>query len=123
MAIGVMVPNGRGNLDVRQHVTSVAQLEAATGFDFGLPSSVATANPDLREWPTRVVRRELLGKLPAIDVQCPVAQGISELQLGPHLPQLVVYIQRLPLSGPSLVDTGEARSIRHRDRVRRRLLS
>ncbi len=70
-AIGVMVPNTEGNLDIRKHMMSVSELESKSGFQFKLPASVAEQSPNLKRWPTRIVKRELLGKLPAIDVQCP----------------------------------------------------
>lgn len=70
-AIGVMVPNTAGNLDIRKFMMSVAELESKSGFQFKLPASVAEQSPNLKRWPTRIVKRELLGKLPAIDVQCP----------------------------------------------------
>lgn len=71
MAIGVMVENAAGNLDIRNHIMSVADLEQKSGFRFGLPQSVAAQTPDLAKWPTRIVKKELLGRLPDIDVQCP----------------------------------------------------
>jgi len=71
MAIGVMVPNTEGKLNVRDFVTSVSELEQETGFRFRIPAAVADQVPDLARWPTRIVRQEILGKLPAIDVQCP----------------------------------------------------
>lgn len=71
MAIGVMVPNTDGNLDIRKFIMPVADLEKKTGFRFGIPKSIAADKPDLAQWPTRLVKKELLGKLPKIDQQCP----------------------------------------------------
>ena len=71
MAIGVMVPNSPGNLDVRDFIMSVADLEQQTSFQFQLPAAVASASPDLSQWPTRILNHEFLGKLPDIDTQCP----------------------------------------------------
>lgn len=42
---------------------------------FGLPEAVATQSPDFKRWPTRLVKKELLGKLPKIDVQYPKVPG------------------------------------------------
>lgn len=75
MALGAMVPNTVGHLDIRKFIMPVADLEKKTGFRFGLPESVAVQKPDLARWPTRIVKRELLGRLPDIDVQCPRVQG------------------------------------------------
>jgi endonuclease G, mitochondrial len=75
MALGVMVPNTEGNLDIRKYVMSVNDLEKKSGFDFGIAQPIASKHPDMKQWPTRLVRRELLGKLPSIDTQCPKVPG------------------------------------------------
>jgi len=71
MAIGVMVPNEAGHLDVRDFIMSVSDLQQQTGYDFKLPADIASQSPDLSQWPTRLVTTELLGELPDIDTQCP----------------------------------------------------
>ena len=72
-ALAVLVPNEPGHRDIRDFTMTVAGLEAGTGYRFGLPAAVATKELDLTRWPTRVVAREYLGRLPEIDVQCPRA--------------------------------------------------
>ena len=74
IAIGAMVPNEAGHLDVRDFLMSVDDLESKSGFRFWLPPEVAKVRPDLTQWPTRLLKKELLGKLPSIDEQCPKAQ-------------------------------------------------
>ncbi len=71
MAIGVMVPNNAGHLDVRQFITSVHDLEQKTDYRFQLPQAVAENTPDLAKWPTRILDHEFFNK--DIDVQCPHA--------------------------------------------------
>jgi len=71
LGLAVLVPNEPGHRDIRNYVMPVASLEDRTGYRFGLPASVAAQEPDLSRWPTRVVAREYLGRLPAIDIQCP----------------------------------------------------
>lgn len=71
-AIGVMVPNNGGHLDVRDFMMSVRDLEQRTGYKFQLPAEVANESPDLVQWPTRILDHEFLGELPKeIDSQCP----------------------------------------------------
>jgi endonuclease G len=71
MAIGAIVPNTGGHLDIRKFLMPVAELEKKTGYRFALPESVAEEAVDFKRWPTRIVKKELLGKLPSIDQQCP----------------------------------------------------
>lgn len=73
-AIGVMVPNEAGHLDIREWMMSVAELEKNSGFKFHLPKNIASMKPDLTQWPTRLLNQEYLGKLPSIDLQCPRMQ-------------------------------------------------
>jgi DNA/RNA endonuclease G (NUC1) len=73
MAIGVMVPNSAGHLDVRQFIMSVHDLEQKTGYRFQLPSAVSENAPDFAQWPTRILDHEIFGKPPDADVQCPHA--------------------------------------------------
>ncbi len=73
IALGVMVPNEPGHRDIRRYVMSVAALEERTGYRFGLAPAIASRQPDLAQWPTRVVTKEYLGRLPPIDKQCPPA--------------------------------------------------
>jgi DNA/RNA endonuclease G (NUC1) len=81
MAIGVMVPNTAGNLDVRDFIMSVTALEQETGFDYRLPESVAGTNPDLTQWPTRILSHEFMDvhDVP-IDTQCPRVQSPDLVQ-------------------------------------------
>jgi hypothetical protein len=74
MALGAMVPNEEGHLDVRRSMMSVSDLEARTGFRFNIDQQVANQPPNPRLWPARVVKVETLGRLPDIDVQCPRAR-------------------------------------------------
>ncbi len=71
IALGVQVPNTANQLDIREFMMSVSELEDKTHFKFGLPAIIANKSPDSTQWPTRIVRKELLGKLPDIDAQCP----------------------------------------------------
>lgn len=74
MAIGAMVPNEPGHLDIRRFMSTVAELENKTGFSFGLPQNVATAPPDAQLWPARVLIREFTAPPKEIDDQCPKAR-------------------------------------------------
>ena len=76
-AVGVMVPNESGNLDVRQFMMSVDELEQKTGYGFNLPTAVSKVKPDLKFWPTRLVTKEILGELPPIDEQCPRVNPVN----------------------------------------------
>ena len=58
MAIGAMVPNEAGHLDVRQFMMAVTELEQKTGFQFGLPAAVAAENPVLSKWQMADQNRE-----------------------------------------------------------------
>jgi hypothetical protein len=72
IALAVRVPNREGQLDIRDFIKSVADVERDSGIKFNIPENVSQRAPDLTKWPTRIVTKELLGRLPKdIDDQCP----------------------------------------------------
>jgi hypothetical protein len=73
MAVGILVPNTEGNLDIRDFMMPVSEREQKSGFKFRLPASVARRQPVPGKWPTRIVKHKLMGRLPTIDAQCPKA--------------------------------------------------
>ena len=70
-AIGVMVPNTKGHLDVRDFMMSVSDLERRTGYKFQLRTEVANETPNLVQWPTRILAEEFVAPPKDIDDQCP----------------------------------------------------
>ena len=73
LAVGVKVPNMANQLDIRDFMMSVSELEEKTKFKFKLPIAISSKEPDLTQWPTRLLQKEYLGQLPHIDEQCPKA--------------------------------------------------